>query len=48
MKKDKKLQGGSSILIALVVIAIIIFILYHYGITFAAIWHAIKGFFGFN
>ncbi len=51
MKKiinNESLERGSSIIIALVLIVLVIFLLNHYGITFASVWHAIKNFFGLN
>ena len=43
---DKNLQKGSSIIIALVVVILVIFVLNHYGITFGSVWNALKNFFG--
>jgi len=42
----KNLEKGSSIIIALVVIVLVVFALNHYGITFSAVVAAVKNFFG--
>ena len=46
INNKETLQKGSSIIIALVVIVLVIFVLNHYGITFNSVWYAIKNFFG--
>jgi len=42
----KNLEKGSSIIIALIVIVLVVFALNHYGITFNAVVAAVKNFFG--
>jgi len=48
MKTNKTLEKGSSIIIALIVIVLVVFALNHYGITFSAVVSAVKHFFNIN
>ena len=48
MLQNKTLKTGSSVIIALIIIVIAIFLLDHYSITFNDILAAIKNFFNLN
>ncbi|MFA6524542.1 MAG: hypothetical protein WC264_01720 [Candidatus Paceibacterota bacterium] len=46
LDNKKGLQKGSSIIIALVVVVLVIVALNYFGFTFSSVWASIKGFFG--